>query len=95
MYMHKSKKIIKISKFRHLSMNELSDFLSKLEDLKQENDTLKSELKEKRLELRNLEKKYSDVTSDSVHVLAKPLYNSFFKKKHQNGSTKTEIMYYR
>jgi hypothetical protein len=102
--MHKNKKIIickfnlknkclfgEKCKFQHLSMNELSDFLSKLEDLKQENDILKSELKEKRLEIRNLEKKYSDVTNDSVHVLAKPLYNSFFKKKHHNGSAKTEI----
>ncbi len=45
--------------------------------------TLKSELKEKRLELRNLEKKYSDFTSDSVHVLAKPVYNSFLAKENK------------
>jgi hypothetical protein len=94
MYMHNKKKIIickfnlknkclygEKCKFRHLNINELNDVLKKVEDLKQENELLKSELKGKCIEIRNLEKKNCDVTNDSVHLLAKPLYNSFLKKK--------------
>jgi hypothetical protein len=103
MYMHNKKKIIickfnlknkclygEKCKFRHLNINELNDVLKKVEDLKQENELLKSELKGKCIEIRNLEKKNCDVTNDSVHLLAKPLYNSFFKKKSQNESAKIE-----
>jgi cell division septum initiation protein DivIVA len=50
-------------------MNELNDVLKKVEDLKQENEILKFELKEKCIEIRNLEKKNCDVT----HILAQPL----------------------
>ena len=101
--MHKKKKIIickfnlknkclfgEKCKFRHLSINELNDVLKNVEDLKQENELLKSELKQKCIEIRNLEKKNCDVTNDNVHLLAKPLYNSFFKKKCQNESAKIE-----
>jgi hypothetical protein len=103
MYMHKNKKIIickfnlknkcqfgKECKFLHLSINELNCVLNKMEDLKQENESLKSDLRNKCLEIRFLENKFCDVTNDSVHVLKKPLYNSFFKKKNQNESAKIE-----
>jgi len=72
-------------------MKELNDVLNKVEDLKRDNESLKSELKEKCIELGNLKKKFCDVTNGSIHVLAKPLYNSFFKKKHQNESAKIGI----
>jgi hypothetical protein len=101
--MHKNKKIIickfnlknkcqfgKECKFLHLSINELNCVLNKMEDLKQENESLKSDLRNKCLEIRFLENKFCDVTNDSVHVLTKPLYNSFFKKKNQNESAKIE-----
>ena len=50
-----------------------------MEDLKQENESLKLDLKEKSREIRNLEKKNCDVTNDNVHALEKPLYSSLFK----------------
>jgi hypothetical protein len=61
-----------------------------MEDLKQENESLKSDLRNKCLEIRFLENKFCDVTNYSVHVLTKPLYSSFFKKKHQNESAKIQ-----
>ena len=50
-----------------------------MEDLKQENESLKLDLKEKSREIRNLEIKYCDVTNDNVYALEKPLYSSLFK----------------
>ncbi len=103
MRMHQKKKVIfckfdlknkclfgEKCKFCHLSINELNDVLKKVEDLKQENELLKSELKEKCQRNKKSRKKNCDVTNDGVHVLAKPLYNSFFKKKHQNVSANME-----
>ena len=101
MYMHTNKKIIickfhlknkcqsgEKCKFRHVSVNEVNDIFTKFKDLKQENTSLKRDLKDKCIKLRNLEIKYCDVTNDSVHALAKPLYNSFFNSeimlKNQN-----------
>jgi hypothetical protein len=90
--MHKNKKIIickfnlknkcqfgEKCKFRHISINELNDILNRMEDLKQENESLKLGLKEKSREIRNLEKKICDVTNDNVYALEKPLYSSLFK----------------
>ncbi len=78
MNLHQKKKIICLfgekCKFRHFSINKLNDVLKKVEDLKQDNELLKSELKAKCIEIRNLEKKNFDVTNESVHVLAKPIY---------------------
>ena len=64
MYMHKNKKIIickfhlknkcqfgEECKFLHLSINELNYVLNKMEDLKQENESLKSDLGDKYLEI--------------------------------------------
>ena len=93
MYMHTKKKNIIICKFnlnnkckfeekcrfQHISVNELNDIINKFQDLKQENASLKLMLKEKSLKLSNLDKKSCDVTTDNVHALVKPLYNSFFK----------------
>ena len=77
MYMHKNKKIIickfnlknkclfgEKCKFRHISINELNDILNKIEDFKQENESLKLDLKEKSREIRNLEKR--TVTSQMI-----------------------------
>jgi len=50
-----------------------------MEDLKQENESLKLDLKEKSREIRNLEKKNCDVTNDNAYALEKPLYSSLFK----------------
>ena len=52
--------------------------MTKFEDLKQENMSLKRDLKDKNIKLSNLKNKYFDVTNDSVHALEKPLYDSFF-----------------
>ena len=75
--MHKNKKIIickfnlknkclfgEKCKFRHISISELNDILNKMEDLKQENESLKLDLKEKSREIRNLEKR--TVTSQMI-----------------------------
>ena len=99
MYMHTNKKNI-ICKFHlknkcqsgekcwHVSVNELNDILTKFKDLKQENTSLKRDLKGKCIKLRNLEIKYCDVTNNGVHALAKPLYKNFFNSeimlKNQN-----------
>jgi len=78
-------------KFRHLSVKELSNIAYKFEDLKQEILSLKADLKEKTRKLSNLEKKCCDVTNNNLHILAKPLYNSFFKEIHDtNGSVQIE-----
>ena len=92
MYMHKNKKIIickfnlknkchfgEKCNFRHIRLDELNNILNKMEDLKQENESLKLDLKEKSREIRNLEIKYCDVTNDNVYALEKPLYSSLFK----------------
>jgi hypothetical protein len=50
-----------------------------MEDLKQENESLKLDLKEKSREIRNLEKKNCDVTNNHIYALEKPQYSSFFK----------------
>ena len=65
-------------KFRYIDVSELNDILTKFEDLKQENTSLKRGLKDKNIKLSNLKNKYFDVTNDSVHALEKPLYDSFF-----------------
>ena len=94
MYMDKNKKIIIICKFnlknkckfgekckfRHLNLSELSDILNKFESLKNENESLKLDLKEKYQKISNLEKKYGDVTN-LEKTSQKPLYNSLFKEK--------------
>jgi hypothetical protein len=48
----------------NISINELNDILNKMEDLKQENESLKLDLKEKSREIRNLEKR--TVTSQMI-----------------------------
>jgi hypothetical protein len=103
MYIHTKKKIIickfylknkcqfgEKCKFRHIGVSELNDILNKFEDLKQENTSLKRDLKDKNIKLSNLKNKYFDVTNDSVHALEKPLYNSFFcsKKMPKNQKEK-------
>ncbi len=77
-------------KFRHIDVSELNDILTKFEDLKQENTSLKRDLKDKNIKLSNLKNKYFDDTNDSVHGLEKPLYNSFFcsKKMPKNQKEK-------
>jgi hypothetical protein len=52
-------------KFRHLNAHEI---LNEIEDLRREN------LKEKCLELSNLNKMHYDVTESTVHALEKSLY---------------------
>ncbi len=59
-------------KFRDISINELNDILNKMEDLKQENESLNLDLKEKSWEIRNLKKKNCDVTNDNAYALEKP-----------------------
>ena len=71
MYMHKKNKIIIICKlniknkckYRHLNGSELNDIVNKYENLKQENVSLKSVLKEKCQKISNLEKKCYDGTN--------------------------------
>jgi len=50
----------------------MNDILNKYEELKQENTSLKLELKEKCFKLKNLGEKYCDVTNDNLHALLKP-----------------------
>ena len=92
--MHKNKKIIIICKFnlknkckfgekcrfRHLNVSELNDILNKFESLKNENESLKLDLKEKYQKISNLEKNYGDVIN-LEKTSQKPLYNSLFKAK--------------
>jgi len=67
MYIHTKKKIIickfylknkcqfgEKCKFRHIGVSELNDILNKFEDLKQENTSLKRNLKDKNIKLSNL-----------------------------------------
>ncbi len=75
-------------RFQHISVNELNDIINKYQDLKQENASLKLMLKEKSLKLRNLAKKSCDVTTDNVHALVKPSYNSFFKTNNFSDQPK-------
>jgi hypothetical protein len=75
-------------RFQHISVNELNDIINKYQDLKQENASLKLMLKEKSLKLSNLEKKSCDVTTDNVHALVKPSYNSFFKTNNFSDQPK-------
>ena len=60
-------------------MNEINEILASFVGLKQENESLKSVLKDKCRELSNLYKKRCHVTDYNVHVTTKPLYNSFFE----------------
>jgi len=75
MYMHTSKKIIickfnlkkkcqfgEKCKYRHISVNEINEILASFVGLKQENESLKSVLKDKCRELSNLYKKRCHVT---------------------------------
>ena len=78
-------------KFKHLSINALNEILNKFEDIKQENVSLKRNLKEKLKMISNLDKDSCDVTNNNVKELDKPLYNSFFKeisKDHIKSKTK-------
>jgi hypothetical protein len=61
-------------------VNEINEILANLVGLKQENESLKSVLKDKCRELSNLYKKRCHVTDYNVNVPTKPLYNSFFEK---------------
>ena len=67
-------------KFKHLSLNAMNEILNKFEDIKQENVSLKRNLKEKLKMISNLDKDSCDVTNNNVKELDKPLYNSFFKE---------------
>jgi hypothetical protein len=67
-------------KFKHLSINALNKILNEFEDTKQENVSLKRNLKEKLKMISNLDKDSCDVTNNNVKELDKPLYNSFFKE---------------
>jgi len=67
-------------KYRHISVNEINEILASFVGLKQENESLKSVLKDKCRELSNLYKKRCHVTDYNVNVPTKPLYNSFFEK---------------
>jgi hypothetical protein len=75
-------------KFRYIDVSELNDILTKFEDLKQENTSLKRGLKDKKIKLSNLKNKYFDVTNDSVHALEKPLYNSIFLQQKNAKKSK-------
>jgi hypothetical protein len=77
-------------RFHHLNLKELSEIIVLMEDLKSENKSLKTELKEKAMELSNLKKKSCDVKRDAVHALEKPLYSSFFNQEIKySNDTKT------
>ena len=65
--------------------------MTKFEDLKQENMSLKRDLKDKNIKLSNLKNKYFDVTNDSVNALEKPLYNSFFSSKKMLKDQKEKL----
>ena len=91
MYMYKNKKIIICKfnlkkkcqfgdkcKYRHISVNELNNILASFIGLKEENESLKSVLKDKCRDLSNMYKKSYHVT-DYNAALTKPLYNSFFE----------------
>ena len=91
--MHTSKKVIickfnlkkkcqfgEKCKYRHISVNEINEILASFVGLKQENESLKSVLKDKCRELSNIYKKRCHVTDYNVNVPTKPLYNSFFEK---------------
>jgi len=92
MYMHTNKKIIICKfnlkkkcqfgdkcKYRHISINELNNILASFIGLKEENESLKSVLKDKCRDLSNINKKSYHVTDYNVKALTKPLYNSFFE----------------
>ena len=78
-------------KFLHLNVNELNNIICELEVLKLENQSLRSNLKVKCQEIENLNKKYCDVTNDSVHALLKPAYNAFFKINDQKELNKNDL----
>jgi hypothetical protein len=73
-------------KFQHLSIDALNEILNKFEDIKQENVSLKRNLKEKLKIISNLNKESCDVTKNNVKDLDKPLYNSFFKEISKDQS---------
>ncbi len=95
MYMHNKKIIIcKFNlknvchygdkcKFRHLSVRDLNEILSKMEDLKLENNLLKSELKEKNTKICNFTKMSNHVINDKAENQDKILFSSFFKENNQ------------
>jgi len=100
--MHQNKKIIickfnlknkckfgEKCKFRHLKVNELNEILHEYEDLKWEVMSLKSQLKEKCLQLNDLTKKNCDVTNNHIYALEKPQYSSFFKHTKCTNSNST------
>ena len=77
MYMHTNKKITickfhlknkcqsgEKCKFRHLSVNELNDIFTKFKDLKQENTSLKRDLKDKCIKLRNVDSEESGIDDE-------------------------------
>ncbi len=76
-------------KFRHLKVNELNEILHEYEDLKWEVMSLKSQLKEKCLQLNDLTKKNCDVTNNHIYALEKPQYSSFFKHTKCTNSNST------
>ena len=53
-------------KFKHLSLNAMNEILNKFEDIKQENVSLKRNLKEKLKMISNLDKDSCDVTNNNV-----------------------------
>ena len=87
MYMHKNKKIIIICKFnlknkckfRHLNVSELNDILNKFKSLKNENESLKLDLKEKYQKISNLKK--SMVTSQILKKHHRSRFITVFLKK--------------
>jgi len=83
-------------KFRHINVHEVNEILSELEDLRRENKSLKSNLKEKCLEINNLNIMHYDVTDSTVHALKKPLISSLLKNdirfKHINNDKYASIV---
>ena len=75
----------------------MNEIVHEYENLKWEIVSLKSQLKEKCLQLNDLTKKNCDVTSSHIYALEKPQYSSFFKHTKWTNSNskneKTENMY--
>ena len=66
-----------------LNVRDLNKILSKMEDLKLENNLLKSELKEKNTKICNFTKMSNHVIYDKAENQDKILFSSFFKENNQ------------
>ena len=72
----------------------MNEILNEFEDIKQENVSLKSNLKEIRQKLNKSDKNFCDVTitKNNVNSKDKPLYNSFFKESKHIPDSKTNLI---